>query len=237
MSCAAPEASPREQAGTKHVVGGTSYGDDPTSLRDSAIRLAEAGQVRAAIPLFQAVVALDPSKPLGHSDEGVSWMRLKEYEQARLAPTPLSHPCPRLAPTAMPPTAAVAPAVQSWGAFKRALDLEPAHGLSLQNRRDLTGFLSHTAEGQRIMHTELCGEQGGSAFGQCALQHASPAPEQALGGLYPWPASANQPLCGKPLCGSAFGQLALRRLLSAPDRAPGCQELRPASASQLSGPH
>ena len=77
MSCAAPEASPREQVGTKHVVGGTSYGDDPTSLRESAIRLAEAGQVRAAIPLFQAVVALDPSKPLGHIDEGVSWMRLK----------------------------------------------------------------------------------------------------------------------------------------------------------------
>ena len=47
-----------------------------TSLRDSAIRLAEAGQVRAAIELFQ-VVALDPSKPLGHIDEGVSWMRLK----------------------------------------------------------------------------------------------------------------------------------------------------------------
>ena len=104
MSCAAPEASPREQSGTKHVVAGTSHGDDPTSLRDSAIRLAEAGQVRAAIPLFQAVVALDPSKPLGHSDEGVSWMRLKEYEQARLAPTPLSHPCPRLAPAAMPRT-------------------------------------------------------------------------------------------------------------------------------------
>ena len=95
MSCAAPEASPREQVGTKHVVGGTSYGDDPTSLRESAIRLAEAGQVRAAIPLFQAVVALDPSKPLGHSDEGVSWMRLKEYDQAR--------PCdPRLSPVSMP---------------------------------------------------------------------------------------------------------------------------------------
>ena len=94
MSCAAPEPSSREQGGTKHVVGGTSYGDDPTSLRDSAIALAEAGEVRAAIPLFQAVVALDPSQPLGHSDEGVSWMRLKEYDQARLAPTPLSHPCP-----------------------------------------------------------------------------------------------------------------------------------------------
>ena len=104
MSCAAPEASPKEQVGTKHVVAGTSYGDDPTSLRDSAIRLAEAGQIRAAIPLFQAVVALEPSKPLGHSDEGVSWMRLKEYEQARLAPTPLSHACPRLAPAAMPRT-------------------------------------------------------------------------------------------------------------------------------------
>ena len=100
MSCAAPEASSREQVGTKHVVGGTSYGDDPTSLRDSAIALAEAGEVRAAIPLFQAVVALDPSQPLGHSDEGVSWMRLKEYDQARLAPTPLSHlcPCHRLPP-------------------------------------------------------------------------------------------------------------------------------------------
>jgi hypothetical protein len=94
MSCAAPEASSRGQVGTKHVFGGTSYGDDPTSLRDSAIALAEAGEVRAAIPLFQAVVALDPSQPLGHSDEGVSWMRLKEYDQARLAPTPLSHPCP-----------------------------------------------------------------------------------------------------------------------------------------------
>ena len=45
----------------------------------------------------------------------------------------------------MPRIAAVAPAVQSWGAFKRALDLDPAHGLSLQNRRDLTGFLSHTS--------------------------------------------------------------------------------------------
>ena len=85
MSCAAPEASSR-QVGTEHVVGGTSYGDDPTSLRDSAIALAEAGEVRAAIPLFQAVVALEPSQPLGHSDEGVSWMRLKEYDQARLAP-------------------------------------------------------------------------------------------------------------------------------------------------------
>ena len=60
----------------------------------------------------------------------------------------------------MPWIAAVAPAVQSWGAFKRALDLDPAHGLSLQNRRDLTGFLSHTSEGQRIMQA-LCGEQGG----------------------------------------------------------------------------
>ena len=155
MSCAAPEASPREQVGTKHVVGGTSYGDDPTSLRDSAIRLAEAGQVRAAIPLFQAVVALDPSKPLGHSDEGVSWMRLKEYDQARPCDPRLSdarvnalppQPCHRLPPC---------PAVQSWGAFKRALDLDPAHGLSLQNRRDLTGFLSHTSEGQRIMQAAL----------------------------------------------------------------------------------
>ena len=73
MSCAAPEAS-------------TSYGDDPTSLRDSAIALAETGEVRAAIPLFQAVVALDPSQPLGHSDEGVSWMRLRST--IRRAPHP-----------------------------------------------------------------------------------------------------------------------------------------------------
>ena len=93
MSCrAAPQAS--SEGGTKHVFGGMSYGDDPTSLRDSAIALAEAGEVRAVIPLFQAVVTLDPSQLLGHSDEGVSWMRLKEYDQARLAPTPLSHPCP-----------------------------------------------------------------------------------------------------------------------------------------------
>ena len=55
----------------------------------------------------------------------------------------------------MPPTAAVAACVQSWGAFKRALELDPAHGLSLQNRRELTGFLSHTSEGQRIMHANL----------------------------------------------------------------------------------
>ena len=52
----------------------------------------------------------------------------------------------------MPPMAAC---VQSWGAFKRALELDPAHGLSLQNRRELTGFLSHTSEGQRIMHANL----------------------------------------------------------------------------------
>ena len=55
----------------------------------------------------------------------------------------------------MLPTAAVAACVQSWGAFKRALELDPAHGLSLQNRRELTGFLSHTSEGQRIMHANL----------------------------------------------------------------------------------
>ena len=55
----------------------------------------------------------------------------------------------------MPPTAAMAACVQSWGAFKRALELDPAHGLSLQNRRELTGFLSHTSEGQRIMHASL----------------------------------------------------------------------------------
>ena len=60
-----------------------------------------------------------------------------------------------LSPVSMPPTAAVAACVQSWGAFKRALELDPAHGLSLQNRRDLTGFLSHTSEGQRIMHANL----------------------------------------------------------------------------------
>ena len=42
----------------------------------------------------------------------------------------------------MPPIAAVAPAVQSWGAFKRALDLDPAHGLSLQSlvEQPLDGF-------------------------------------------------------------------------------------------------
>ena len=68
-SCAAP----RRIRGSKRAPRRTAT----TSLRDSAIRLAEAGQVRAAIELFQAVVALDPSKPLGHIDEGVSWMRLK----------------------------------------------------------------------------------------------------------------------------------------------------------------
>ena len=57
-----------------------------------------------------------------------------------------------LSPVSVPPMAAC---VQSWGAFKRALELDPAHGLSLQNRRDLTGFLSHTSEGQRIMHASL----------------------------------------------------------------------------------
>ena len=69
----------------------------------------------------------------------------------------------------MPPTAAMAACVQSWGAFKRALELDPAHGLSLQNRRDLTGFLSHTSEGQRIMHANLWHKLGQSGPCQAGL--------------------------------------------------------------------
>ena len=59
----ASDANPRSKRAPRRTA--------TTSLRDSAIRLAEAGQVKAAIELFQ-VVALDPSKPLGHIDEGVS---------------------------------------------------------------------------------------------------------------------------------------------------------------------
>ena len=82
--CAAPQPeTASEQVGDKTVVGAAATADDATSLRDSAVRLAEAGQVRAAIPLFQAAVALNPTGPQGHSDEGVSWMRLQEWEQAR----------------------------------------------------------------------------------------------------------------------------------------------------------
>ena len=85
----------------------------------------------------------------------------------------------------MPPTAAVAACVQSWGAFKRALELDPAHGLSLQNRRDLTGFLSHTSEGQRIMHANLWHSLGQS--GPCQA------------GLSLWPAGATEaPLSAGP---------------------------------------
>ena len=79
MSCDGDDVlCPREhQACPLGQACGSSYSDDPISLRDSAIRLAEAGHIKAATPLFQAVVALTPSKPQGHSDEGVSWMRLK----------------------------------------------------------------------------------------------------------------------------------------------------------------
>lgn len=153
MSCDGDDVlCPREhQACPLGQACGSSYSDDPISLRDSAIRLAEAGHIKAATPLFQAVVALTPSKPQGHSDEGVSWMRLKEYDQARRTPTPPPTAMPRhRLPPPLPPPASV----QSWGAFKRALDLDPAHGLSLQNRRDLVGFLSHTPEGQRIMQAD-----------------------------------------------------------------------------------
>ena len=101
--CAAPQPTASEQVGDKTVVGAAATADDATSLRDSAVRLAEAGEVRAAIPLFQAAVALNPTEPQGHSDEGVSWMRLQEWEQARAQHfcalpqphigTPLCHLC------------------------------------------------------------------------------------------------------------------------------------------------
>ena len=127
--CSAPPVDPNaggitEQVGTKTVVGGAPLSDDPQALRDSAIRLAEAGKVRAAIPLFQAAVALRPSDPQAHSDEGVSWMRLQEYPE-------------------------------SWGAFKRALDIDPSHGLSLQNKKELIAFLQQTPDGKAIMRNNL----------------------------------------------------------------------------------
>ena len=180
MSCAAPETIPTEQVGTMPVVGGTLYGDDPTSLRDSAIRLAEAGQLRAAIPLFQAVVALDPSKPLAHSDEGVSWMRLKEYDQARLAPTPLSHPCPRLAPTAchrrppwLPPC--------SLGARSSARSTSTRRMASRCRTGETSPDSSRTPPKANASCKPRCGKQGGSAFGQLALRRPLSAPARHPG--------------------------------------------------------
>ena len=181
MSCAAPEASPREQVGTKHVVGGTSYGDDPTSLRDSAIRLAEAGQVRAAIPLFQAVVALDPSKPLGHSDEGVSWMRLKEYDQARPCDPRLSdarvnalppQPCHRLPPW-LPPC--------SLGARSSARSTSTRRTASRCRTGETSLGSSRTHPKANASCKPLCGEQVGSAFGQLALRRRLSAPARVTG--------------------------------------------------------
>ena len=43
----------------------------------------------------------------------------------------------------------------SWGAFKRALALDPANPTSLDNKRQLIGFLSNTADGRRIMEEDL----------------------------------------------------------------------------------
>ena len=181
MSCAAPEASPREQVGTKHVIGGTSYGDDPTSLRDSAIRLAEAGQVRAAIPLFQAVVALDPSKPLGHSDEGVSWMRLKEYDQARPCDPRLSdarvnasppQPCHRLPPW-LPPC--------SLGARSSARSTSTRRMASRCRTGETSPDSSRTPPKANASCKPRCGKQGGSAFGQLALRRPLSAPARHPG--------------------------------------------------------
>lgn len=109
-----------ERVGTKTVIGGTSLSDDHWALRDSAVRLSEAGKVRAAIPLFQAAVALRPNDPQSHSDEGVSWMRMQEYRDA-------------------------------WGAYKRALGIDPSHGLALQNKKELAAFLQQGPDGRAIM--------------------------------------------------------------------------------------
>ena len=43
---------------------------------------------------------------------------------------------------------------QSWAAFKRALDIDPEHGLSRKNKKELVGFLSASAEGKRIMKAD-----------------------------------------------------------------------------------
>lgn len=65
-------------------------------LRDRAVQLAEQGNLRAAMPHFRAAIALSPADPQLHSDEGVTWMRLGEYEPAWGRIQALADPRPEL---------------------------------------------------------------------------------------------------------------------------------------------
>ncbi|KAL1496394.1 hypothetical protein AB1Y20_016349 [Prymnesium parvum] len=77
MSCEVTEA-----VGDKVVAPAAEIPESSEALRASGVALANAGHLRAALPLFLAAVALSPNDPQAHSDEGVTWMRLHEYEQS-----------------------------------------------------------------------------------------------------------------------------------------------------------
>ena len=123
QQCTAPAPSPQgsiEQVGGKSVVAGSEFSESSSALRDRGVELAGANNLWAALPYFFAAVAVSPLDPQAHSDEGVTWMRLKEW-----AP--------------------------SWGAFKRALTIDPNHATAMDNKRQLINFLSNTPDGARIM--------------------------------------------------------------------------------------
>ena len=80
-----------------------------------------------------------------------------------------------------------------------------------------------------ITRMKPCAEQPPRGFGQFALQHAPPAPDQAQGGLQPRPASANWQICS--------GWPALPALLSTWESASGSSRRWARRRSRCAGCH
>eukprot|EP00966_Prymnesium_polylepis_P294902 6810219-Prymnesium_polylepis.1 len=125
--CSAPETPAAQQQPTNHEqvgdtvrVGGTDFAENANTLRTRGIELANGGHLKAALPLFLAAAAVSPLDPQTHSDEGVTWMRMNEWEQ-------------------------------SWGAFKRALTINPNFQVALDNREELKSFLRSAPDGGGII--------------------------------------------------------------------------------------
>jgi hypothetical protein len=57
-------------------------GVNSQTVRNKALAHVAAGELTAALPLFEAIAALHPNEPQYNSDLGVTWMRLNEWPQA-----------------------------------------------------------------------------------------------------------------------------------------------------------
>ena len=117
------------------------------------------GDFAGAVAAYSEAIALDPGNGVLYSNRSGAYLALggavskafKDAEECvRLRPD-----WPKAYGRRGAAEAALTRFVAAQSSYRRALDLDPAHGLSLQNRRDLTGFLSRTSEGQRIMQAAL----------------------------------------------------------------------------------